>query len=48
MCNAATNRWREPIKFRVQWMGVSDYTQGNLFEIILNQTEISLYLPFSD
>ena len=24
------------------------YTQRNLFEILLNQTEIRLYLPFSD
>jgi len=24
------------------------YTQKNLFKILLNQTEIRLYLPFSD
>jgi len=25
-----------------------DYTQRNIFEILLNQPEIRLYLPFSD
>ena len=24
------------------------YTQKNIFEIVLNKTEIRLYLPFSD
>ena len=24
------------------------YTQRNLFEILMNETEIRLYLPFSD
>ena len=28
--------------------GATPYTQRNLFEILLNQTEIRLYLPFSD
>ena len=27
---------------------LKDYTQRNIFGILLNQTEIRLYLPFSD
>ena len=27
---------------------LSTYTQGNIFEILLNQPKIRLYLPFSD
>ena len=30
------------------WRQIGSYTQRNLFEILLNQTEIRLYLPFSD
>ena len=29
-------------------LGYDGHTQRNLFEILLNQTEFSLYLPFSD
>ena len=33
----------------LQWPSLNvSYTQRNLFEILLNQTEIRLYLPFSD
>ena len=34
-----------PEKF---WLGLCSYTQRNLLEILLNKTEIRLYLPFSD
>ena len=35
-----------PVQLNTSW--ADGYTQRNLFEILLNQTEIRLYLPFSD
>ena len=52
-----SNCWHELINYRIERMEASDWftptscTESSvvlLFEILLNQTEIRLHLPFSD
>ena len=42
--------WINTAKYLCQYTGIlmNNYTQRNLFEILLNQTKIRLYLPFSN
>ena len=39
---------RSYTKYIYTYMYIYIYTQRNIFEILLNQPEIRLYLPFSD